>query len=529
MVLKQSWDRISNIGLQDTVASPLTKRIRITNQLLAVSLGFTPAFILFYAHWGFDNAVKVDVIALASYVFLFVLSHYRFHHLVKILFIASLYLHLFALCLCFGEKSQIHLLFIPVAALPLVLFDFKHSWTIISLFIMCIVIFATIYLLNFSPSFAVVLPEDLLIKMRLAFNASAIIGEVLIIYSFIGNIQRYEKKLDEKNTLFQEQLQAIFENSFDALFLVDWQRRKIIKANQRAVELFGMDSEQEFYGKYGIDLHKELPTEAEMETMRIALETKGFYEGEVLYRTKKGMEFWGALAIKLVLIGEKKYQSVRVTDITADKISKVVVQASLNEKEILLSEIHHRVKNNMAVISGLLGLQSNYVEDENSRLLFEESRNRIHSMALIHDKLYQHETFARIDFNAYCNDLINFIKTSYNSDETKINFSIICNDVFVDIKNAVPCGLILNELLSNAYKHAFKGRTEGEIKVVCTKMGGKFTMSVSDNGIGYDAESKIEKPASLGLTLITALTEQVSGSIKTTNKNGTTYYLSFEE
>ncbi|MCE3278438.1 MAG: two-component hybrid sensor and regulator [Bacteroidetes bacterium] len=528
-MLKQSWDWISNMGLPEDAATPLTKRIRITNQLIAISFIFTLVFIFAYAAWGLTDAVKIEAGTLIAYLLLFIISHYRYHHLVKILFVTSLYLHLFALCLCFGESSQAHLLFIPVGALPLVLFDLKHSRTIISLSLLCLAIFATLYLLNFSSSFSVVLPAGTLVKMKLAFNASALIGEVIIIYSFIGSIQRYEKKLNEKNTLMQEQLQAIFENSFDALFLVDWQKRRIIKANQRAVELFGMDSEQDFYDKYGTDLHKEFPSEAEMETMRTALNTKGFYEGEVLYRTKKGDEFWGALAIKLVLIGDQKFQSVRVTDITAEKKSKVDVQTSLNEKEILLSEIHHRVKNNMAVISGLLGLQSNYVEDENARLLFEESRNRIHSMALIHDKLYQHETFARIDFNAYCNDLINFIKKSYSSDEKKISFSIICNDVFVDIKNAVPCGLILNELLSNAYKHAFKGRQDGEIKVVCTKMGGKFTMSVSDNGIGYDAESKIEKPASLGLTLITALTEQVSGSIKTTNKNGTTYYLSFEE
>jgi len=98
----------------------------------------------------------------------------------------------------------------------------------------------------------------------------------------------------------------------------------------------------------------------------------------------------------------------------------------------------------------------------------------------------------------------------------------------VDIKNAVPCGLILNELISNIYKHAFVERDSGEIKIVCTKMGGKFTMMVSDNGVGFDAEKTV-KPVSLGLTLITALVGQISGHLKVVNKEGTTYYISFEE
>ncbi|MCW3104741.1 MAG: hypothetical protein JWO09_3181 [Bacteroidetes bacterium] len=528
-MFKKSWNTISNIGLQHTTGTSVAKRIKLTNQLVALSSAFTLLYIFVFLFWDLNNAVKVEIAAIATYLAVFLSAWMRLYQLARFLFIVALYTHLFALCLCFGEASQIHLLFIPAAAIPLVLFDLREVRSIFFLVVLAIATFSMLYLLNFSSSFYVELPQALQIKMRVAFNITAIIGEVAVIYSFVANFERSARKLDESNELLQQQLQAIFENSYDALFLVDWKKRKIIKVNQRAVELFEMDSPDEFYESYGIDLHKETPDEPEMEMMRNALNTKGLYEGEVLYKTKTGKEFWGALAIKLVTIGTERYQSVRVTDITVEKKAKAHVEASLHEKEILLSEIHHRVKNNMAVISGLLGLQSGYVEDERSRLLFEESRNRIHSMALIHDKLYQHETFARIDFNAYCNDLINYIRTSYNNTTAKITYSITCNDVMVDIKNAVPCGLILNELISNAYKHAFSGRTEGEIKIVCTKMGGKFTMMVSDNGIGFNAEEVIEQPVSLGLTLITALVAQVNGTMKATNKNGTTYYISFEE
>jgi two-component sensor histidine kinase len=265
-----------------------------------------------------------------------------------------------------------------------------------------------------------------------------------------------------------------------------------------------------------------------LEAIRTILFEKGLYEGEILYSTNLGKEFWGALAIRLIYIGGKPFQSIRVTDISERKKAEQYTKSSLQEKEILLAEIHHRVKNNMAVISGLIGLQSSYVQDEKAKELFEESRNRIHSMALIHDKLYQHETFAKIEFCAYINDLVDYIKSSYNSTETDVVFNVTCNDIFLNIQQAVPCGLILNELISNAFKHAFKDRREGEVKIVCTKMGGKFTMMVSDDGCGYDVEAKLRASSTLGLTLINALVDQLSGTVKTTNHKGTAYYISFE-
>ncbi|HEX8516780.1 MAG TPA: histidine kinase dimerization/phosphoacceptor domain -containing protein [Bacteroidia bacterium] len=528
-MFKKGWDFVTNMGLQKTINTSGSKHIKLSNQLTALSILFTLCYIPVFLYWGFTRTITSQALAITVYSISLLLSHRGYFLSARMLYILGIFLHMFMLCLFFGEASQMHLLFIPVAAIPLILYDLSHVRIIITLVLAALVMYALLQFINFSSPFYIPVQDSTLRMMRFCFNVTAIVGEIIVIASFVYNFERSEKKLDHSNELLQVQLQAIFENSFDALFLVDWKKKKIIKVNQRAVELFGMSSEEEFYDQYGISLHKELPDEAEMYRMRSALETKGFYEGEVLYKKKDGSEFWGALAIKLVLIGSERYQSVRVTDITPEKQAKAQIESALQEKELLLSEIHHRVKNNMAVISGLLGLQSSYVEDEHSRLLFEESRNRIHSMALIHDKLYQHETLARIDFNAYCKDLLQHINSSYNSSATNIKCSITCNDVLIDIKNAVPCGLILNELISNAYKHAFKNRDEGEIRIICTKMGGKFTMMVSDNGVGYDAEALIGKPVSLGLTLVTALVEQVSGNIKTSNKNGTTYYISFEE
>lgn len=528
MIIK-IWNKISNTGLQSTEVFSVARRIKITNQLAIVSFLFTIFYIFVFNFWGLKQTIYIQFCALLSYLLVLLISNFRFFQIARFLLLISLYIHVFFLCVSFGKGSEMHLLYIPIMAIPLFLYDPKQTTTILLLTILGVSIFSLLYVFDFTSWQLLQISDDLLPKMSFTFILTAILSEIIIIAFFIKNFERTERRLDKDNELLQKQLQAIFENSFDALFLVDWKKRKIIKANKRAIELFQMDSEDDFLDKYGLDLHKEIPSETELNAMTTALNSHGFYEGEVLYKTKTGKEFWGALAIKLVLIGTEKYQSVRVTDITIERKVKKHIETSLHVKEVLLSEIHHRVKNNMAVISGLLGLQSSYVEDEHSKYLFEESRTRIHSMALIHDKLYKHESFASIDFDSYCNDLISYISSSYNYGRSNVRYSINCKGVLIGIKNAVPCGLILNELLTNSYKHAFKGMPEGEIKVVCTKMGGKFTMMVSDNGSGFDSNKIVNQPVSLGLTLITALVDQVDGNLKVVNKNGTTYYISFEE
>ncbi|MDQ3049057.1 MAG: PAS domain S-box protein, partial [Bacteroidota bacterium] len=270
------------------------------------------------------------------------------------------------------------------------------------------------------------------------------------------------------NQFLQQQVQAIYDNSSDGIFLVDGDK-KIIKANKRAVELFGLTSEENMIGRYGRDFHKAPMSNDELHNLSLTLLNKGYFESEFLYKSGSSDEFWGSIFIKIITISDRNYQMVRITDVSDQHRVNAKLKASLQEKELLLAEIHHRVKNNLAVISGLLGLQSSYIEDEKAKELFEESRDRIHTMALIHDKLYQHETFAKIDFHAYISDLVAYIKHSYSPAGTKIEFFVTCNDIFLDIKNAVPCGLILNELISNSCKHAFGNTNHGEIRIICTK------------------------------------------------------------
>lgn len=199
-------------------------------------------------------------------------------------------------------------------------------------------------------------------------------------------------------------------------------------------------------------------------------------------------------------------------DISDSRLAEELLRHSLHEKDILLSEIHHRVKNNMAVVSGLLNLQEDYFIDDHSKSLFLESQNRIKSMALIHEKLYESDNFSYIGFETYIRDLIQTIEYSYSDLKKSIQIETEVINGFLDLKNAVPCALILNELLSNVYKHAFKGQTAGKVIIRFINIEHEYLMEVEDNGLGMDI-SLMKKKGSLGFTLVESLVKQLKGKL----------------
>src|SRR5208283_3825108 len=157
---------------------------------------------------------------------------------------------------------------------------------------------------------------------------------------------------------------------------------------------------------------------------------------------------------------------------------------SLKEKESLLREIHHRVKNNMAVVSSLLSLQARTIRDATVRSLFEESQQRVKSMALVHEKLYQTKNLASINFENYIKSIISEIISLYRIDTSAITVEIKIEDIELDLESAIPCGLIINELLTNAFKYAFSDNRRGTISLDFTKTDNAYTLSIKDNGVG---------------------------------------------
>jgi two-component sensor histidine kinase len=215
-------------------------------------------------------------------------------------------------------------------------------------------------------------------------------------------------------------------------------------------------------------------------------------------------------------------------DITERKFAQEKISTSLKEKEILLKEIHHRVKNNLQVITSLLYLQSHYTDDPNTRAMFRESQNRVRSMALVHEKLYQSDSLAYINFSEYVESLVNSLFAAYGTNRNNITAKISISVPHLDMDIALNCGLIINELVSNALKYGFPHGQSGEIKVALTELTpAHYLLIIEDNGVGFPAELDFRETETLGLQLVHNLTEQLKGSIEIDCSAGTQYKLYF--
>ncbi|MFZ1289618.1 MAG: histidine kinase dimerization/phosphoacceptor domain -containing protein [Melioribacteraceae bacterium] len=203
---------------------------------------------------------------------------------------------------------------------------------------------------------------------------------------------------------------------------------------------------------------------------------------------------------------------------------------SLEEKEVLLKEIHHRVKNNLQIVSSLFFFQSKKITDPVTLEMFREGQNRVKSMALIHERLYQSEDLANINFKEYVKKLTNHLFQSYGVNQSKIKLKTNIANIELNVDTAVPCGLIINELISNSLKHGFDNDANGEIRVdMGHNENNKLILKISDNGKGIPSNLKIEESDSLGLRLVNNLTIQLNGKVEFYNKNGTTVKLVFED
>lgn len=206
--------------------------------------------------------------------------------------------------------------------------------------------------------------------------------------------------------------------------------------------------------------------------------------------------------------------------------AEAVIRASLREKEVLLKEIHHRVKNNLQIVSSLLNLQSGYIDDECALQIFKESQSRIQSMALAHEKLYQSEDLARVNFAEYIEGLVKFLTRSYGSGGVHLALDVA--PVFLSLDTSIPCGLIVSELVSNAFKYAFPQRRSGEIYVRLKSLDdAHYELVVGDTGIGFPDDVDFRNTESLGLQLVTTLADQLDGEIVLDTREGTEFQIRF--
>jgi len=243
----------------------------------------------------------------------------------------------------------------------------------------------------------------------------------------------------------------------------------------------------------------------------VELYTFGAYDKHVSANDKKFLGTYGA-----------------ARDITTRKQAQDKLTASLKEKEVLLKEIHHRVKNNLQVISSMLSLQSQHIKDKDSLAMFQESQDRIRAMALIHENLYTSEDLSYIDIASYIHSLTRQLITTYSTASSRVGMNIAITDIFLTITTAIPCGLIINELVTNALKHAFPHQQKGTITVSMTpSTKDSLILTVSDTGIGFPKEIDFRNTTTLGMQLVTSLVEQLDGTITLDRRKGTTFTITF--
>ncbi len=219
-----------------------------------------------------------------------------------------------------------------------------------------------------------------------------------------------------------------------------------------------------------------------------------------------------------------------LTDISDRHKADEAIQASLREKEVMLREIHHRVKNNMQVVSSLFNLQSGYTLNEECRSILKKGQTRIQAMSLVHEKIYRSRDLARIDLVAYIRSLAAQLFKVFEVDPDQVRLETDAADVSLDLNSSVPCGLILNELISNSLKHAFPGGRKGSIRIGLKRgPDDVIVLRVGDDGIGFPKNLDFHKAETFGLQIVNLLVEQLEGTIEIDQTNGTTFTVTFHE
>ena len=342
--------------------------------------------------------------------------------------------------------------------------------------------------------------------------------------------QNITERIENENKILEQsaKLKAIFESGDQLMWTINKELKLTSFNKNYANSIF------DFYGYYP-QLGKSMRSNKTSEYHSIwddkyDLAFQGKPVEFISERTQKN----GSKIIRQILlypIKDLNNQVIEVSgigfDITENKINEEKITQSLKEKDVLLKEVHHRVKNNMQVISSILNLQSSYVKDTYALNLLKECQNRIKSMAFIHESLYQTKNFESVNFSEYVTTLSKNLVHTYSINTKKIKLILTLDKLYLSLDASIPCGLIINEIISNSLKYAFPDNRDGIIFVNLAVVKNKVSIEVGDNGIGIPDSVDVKNTQTLGLQLVDTLVEQINGTIKLIRKKGTIFSIEF--
>lgn len=341
----------------------------------------------------------------------------------------------------------------------------------------------------------------------------------------INEKNKAEAALRDSETLFRQ----LAENIRDVFFIIEPENQKINYLSPAYEQVWGYSLKSAYENPKSLFEHIHPEDQNRVNNILIVSKQRGVLTDSYRIIRPDGKIRWIRVRAFPILDENEKLNRIAgvAEDITLRKQYEQRLESSLREKEILLKEIHHRVKNNLQIISSLLNLQSKFVTDQRTLEIFHEGRNRIKTMALIHEKLYGPKDFTRINFAEYLNELSSFLLSAYKFDSQKVSFKIEIENVYLDIDQVLTLGLIVNELITNSLKYAFPNGLGGQIKISMSKNGNNNLLRVYDNGIGIPPEVDIGKTDTLGLQLVQMFTEQIRGTIELKRGKGTEYLIGF--
>ncbi len=373
-------------------------------------------------------------------------------------------------------------------------------------------------------------PIDISISTAPLRDAQGRIIGIISVNVDITERKRAEEALREK----EAQLRFALEGTNDGFWDVDMKSNKVFMSH-RGCEILGF-SPEEMTERFDVWAKLVHPDDMDATQKALAEHLDGrapVFSVEQRLMTRSGEWKWILTRGKIVACdanGAPARITGTHTDISERRKAEGAIQASLREKETLLREIHHRVKNNMQVISSLFNLQAGHIADADARRMLKEGQLRIRSMALIHEKLYQARDLSKIEFASYIQSLAAHLFQFFRVDPAQVRLETDLENVSLDINSAVPCGLLINELVSNVLKHAFPGGRKGIVRIrLRREKDGSLELRVADDGVGFPEGLDFRRTGSFGLQIVDLLIEQLEGKIELERKPGTAFTITFRE
>ena len=370
----------------------------------------------------------------------------------------------------------------------------------------------------FTEQFGLVL----LIIFTLAFT-------FFLILRYANRINRFHMaRVASENRIIKMEkfFEDIIEGIVDGILVTD-SSNKIIYLNQGMKEIFQVESGDLLNKNFLKDPSILNFINIEENYLQVVKNLKPAFVNSLKVTNTRDNVFVSGWIIPQIENGKFNGAILTTSDVTAVKEAETVLEASLKEKELFLAEIHHRVKNNMQIISSLLRLQSSRLDDETVQNILTDSQNRIKSMAMVHESLYLSENFASINMFHYINKLIRGLQSTYQMG-AYLEFEVESEEIELEIEMAIPVGLIINELVTNSIKHGFSPDKNGKITVHFKRAGLEYELIVKDNGVGFDQDLNFKDSPSLGMELVHALTDQLDGVLKFNGDNGTCVNIQFK-